>query len=97
MDADLGLPTGSPTHGNGVSSTPRATPFPALRTLHITLVPEASPPSLVPDYAPFFRAHLPRASRRGVLTVEQGSRVRGAAVMPLLPYMSVWPHRNKAK
>ncbi|KAJ7763109.1 hypothetical protein DFH07DRAFT_812752 [Mycena maculata] len=29
------------------------------------------------------------------LTVEQGSRERGTAVMPLLPHTSVWPHRKK--
>ncbi|KAJ7708290.1 hypothetical protein B0H17DRAFT_453897 [Mycena rosella] len=57
--------------------------------------PEASPPSLVPDYAAFLRAHLPRTEARGVLKVEQGYRVSGAAVMPLLPYTSVWPHRGK--
>ncbi|KAJ6629386.1 hypothetical protein B0H10DRAFT_1363560 [Mycena sp. CBHHK59/15] len=84
----------------------------ALRSLHVRVVPEASPPTLLPPYAAFVRAHLPRAARacgahahwrgdaradgeeRG-LRVETGYRVRGAAVMPLLPYTSVWPHRPR--
>ncbi|KAJ7474755.1 hypothetical protein FB451DRAFT_1246524 [Mycena latifolia] len=66
-----------------------------LREVHWKVNPEASPPSLVPDYAAFLRAHLPRTQARGVLRTEQGYRVRGAAVMPLLPYTSVWPHRPR--
>ncbi|KAK7052520.1 glyceraldehyde-3-phosphate dehydrogenase [Favolaschia claudopus] len=69
--------------------------FPALQDAHITVIPESSPPSLVPDYVAFFAAHLPKARRRGVLRVEQGWRKRGEAVMPLLPYIEVWPHRKK--
>ncbi|KAJ6555203.1 hypothetical protein DFH09DRAFT_1318388 [Mycena vulgaris] len=65
----------------------------ALEKVHWKVIPEVSPPSLVPDYAAFLRAHLPGAQARGILSVEQGYRVRGAAVMPLLPYTSVWPHR----
>ncbi|KAJ7244384.1 hypothetical protein B0H12DRAFT_1236122 [Mycena haematopus] len=68
--------------------------FPALREVHWKVIPECSPPSLVPDYSAFVRAHLGRTHGRGILSVEQGYRARGAAVMPLLPYIEVWPHRK---
>ncbi|KAJ7143775.1 hypothetical protein C8R44DRAFT_973626 [Mycena epipterygia] len=69
--------------------------FGALRTVHWKVVPEASPPTLVPDYVAFLRTHLPRTRVRGILSAEQGFRVCGASVLPLLPYTSVWPHRPK--
>ncbi|KAJ7111132.1 hypothetical protein C8R43DRAFT_1041594 [Mycena crocata] len=69
--------------------------FPALREVHWKIIPEADPPTLVPDYPAVFSAHLPRTRARGILSIEQGYRTRGAAVMPLLPYTSVWPHRSK--
>ncbi|KAJ6551839.1 hypothetical protein B0H19DRAFT_1159127 [Mycena capillaripes] len=71
--------------------------FSKLREVHFKIVPECSPPNLVPDYAAFFQAHLPRTHSRGILSIEQGYRIRGAAVIPLLPYTSVWPHRPKKK
>ncbi|KAJ7348001.1 hypothetical protein DFH08DRAFT_156029 [Mycena albidolilacea] len=139
--------------------------FPSLRAVHVRVVPECSPPSVVPDYVGFLRRGLGRtAARFGLdagrasglaagaewtrtggggwntagrdgdaeaeaeaeverkeawraelrarnldelreerergdgdgwgLTLEQGYRARGAAVMPLLPGMDVWPRRG---
>jgi hypothetical protein len=61
----------------------------ALREAHWKIIPECSPPSVVPDYATFFQSHLCRTRSRGILSVEQGYRMRGAAVLPWLPYRSV--------
>ncbi|KAJ6480145.1 hypothetical protein C8R45DRAFT_1215978 [Mycena sanguinolenta] len=69
--------------------------FAALHTLHMRVTPECSPPAVVPDYAAFLRENLRAVGRRGILSVEQGYRARGAAVMPLLPYVEVWPHRKE--
>ncbi|KAF7368772.1 hypothetical protein MVEN_00202300 [Mycena venus] len=69
--------------------------FPALRELHFKIIPECSPPNVVPDYPAFLLAHLCRTRSRGILSVEQGYRIRGAAVMPLLPYTTVWPKHKK--
>ncbi|KAJ7653093.1 hypothetical protein DFH06DRAFT_1330496 [Mycena polygramma] len=69
--------------------------FEDLAEVHWRITPECSPPQLVPDYVPFFEAHLPRTGARGILSVEQGFRMWGDAIMPLLPYTSVWPHRSK--
>lgn len=129
-----------------------------LRAARWRVHPEAAPPSVVPPYAAWVRAGLPRMAARvvppldaaclsadapcgaggaagegmggegegmggegmrgggegeeggeedraawddgaaagaAVLRVEQVYRGRGAAVMPLLPYTSVWPHRPK--
>ncbi|KAF7340386.1 hypothetical protein MVEN_01958100 [Mycena venus] len=63
--------------------------FPALREAIWKIVPECSPPSLVPDYAAFFQTNLSRTHSRGILSVEQGCRKRGKAVVPWLPHMSV--------
>ncbi|KAJ7721115.1 hypothetical protein B0H16DRAFT_1603218 [Mycena metata] len=69
--------------------------FHALRSVHWKIVVEASPPMLVPEYASFLAAHLPRARARGVLSIEQTTRELEAGVMPHLPGMNVWPHRPK--
>ncbi|KAF7377987.1 Glyceraldehyde-3-phosphate dehydrogenase [Mycena sanguinolenta] len=69
--------------------------FSALQTLHMRVTPECSPPSVVPDYAAFLKENLSAVGRKGILSVKQGYRARGAAVMPLLPYVEVWPHRKE--
>ncbi|KAJ7909239.1 hypothetical protein B0H13DRAFT_2661537 [Mycena leptocephala] len=61
----------------------------ALREAHWKIIPECSPPSVVPDYAAFFQNHLCRTRSRGILSVEQGYRMRGAAILPWLPYRNV--------
>ncbi|KAJ6459646.1 hypothetical protein C8R45DRAFT_553972 [Mycena sanguinolenta] len=63
--------------------------FPALREACWKIVPECSPPTLVPDYKWFFVANLLRTQRRGILSVEQGYRKRGEAVFPWLPHRDV--------
>ncbi|KAJ7171145.1 hypothetical protein C8R46DRAFT_1190586 [Mycena filopes] len=69
--------------------------FPALKSVHWRVVVEAAPPMLVPDYAAFLAAHLPRARARGVLSVEQTTRKLETAIMPHLPGLNLWPHRPK--
>ncbi|KAJ7035180.1 hypothetical protein C8F04DRAFT_1259243 [Mycena alexandri] len=69
--------------------------FLALRSVHWKIIVEASPPMLVPEYAEFLVAHLPRTRARGVLSVEQTTRQLDTGVMPHLPGMNMWPHRPK--
>ncbi|KAF7303658.1 hypothetical protein MIND_00595200 [Mycena indigotica] len=95
VDAGLDYPCVDRLKAIDFHLSDEATGFTELKEVLFKIVAEASPPTLLLNYPSFVSDHLPRTRARGILKVEEGTRVRDMAVMPLLPYTGVWPHRSK--